>query len=96
LDHCGQDDRGWGPNANSYAPKKAMRLVISQVVGWEKPDPTTKASATTKEIIHPMSPRCRSCTSRLTRSLYGGDPDDPRGNEMGMDRDGSGSPRGQI
>jgi hypothetical protein len=24
-------------------------LVIAQVVGWEKPDPTTKASATTRE-----------------------------------------------
>jgi hypothetical protein len=29
--------------------KKKQNPVIAQVVGWEKPDPTTKSSATTKE-----------------------------------------------
>jgi hypothetical protein len=33
---------------------------------------------------------------KFTRSLFGGDPGDPRGIEMDMEMDGSESPIGQI
>jgi hypothetical protein len=49
-------------------------------------------SATTLGILHPVSPRCRSHTSRVTRSLQGCDLGDPRGVEMEMEIDGIESP----
>jgi hypothetical protein len=47
-------------------------------------------------ILQPMSPRCSSYTARVTTSLYGGDPGDPRGIEMKMNMIGSESPIVQV
>ena len=72
--------------ASSTYLTKVNRPCYSASCRLGKARPNHKESATTWE----------SRTSRVTRSLLGGDPGDPRGIEIEMKMDGSEAPVGQV
>ena len=65
-----------------YDKLMLVKHVIAQVVGWENTNPITETSATTWESYTQCHLDVGPTLSRVTRSLLGGDPGDPRGNEM--------------